>query len=187
MARMHSSMVPLGSPIPSFTLLDVVSQQSISQDDAIASNGLVVAFICAHCPYVLHLDQHMASAFNQRIDLGMGFIAISSNDVINYPQDHPDRLKEQAIHRGFQFPYLYDEDQTVAKAFGAVCTPDFFMYDGDGLLIYRGRYDSSNHKNEVRLDGQNLLSAIDAHLENQIIDANQLPSAGCSIKWKNNL
>ena len=187
MARMQSSMVPLGSPIPSFSLLDVVSNQVRNQDDVMASKGLVVAFICAHCPYVLHLDDHMTNAFNQRIKQGMGFVAISSNDVINYPQDHPDRLKEQALHRGFQFPYLYDEDQTAAKAFGAVCTPDFFMYNNDGLLIYRGRYDGSNHKNDEHLDGKDLLSAIDAHLDNQIIDANQLPSAGCSIKWKNNL
>ena len=135
----------------------------------------------------MHLDEHMASAFNQRIGRGMGFVAISSNDVVNYPQDHPNRLKEQALQRGFQFPYLYDEDQTVAKAFGAVCTPDFFMYNKDGILVYRGRYDGSNHKNDEDLDGQDLLNAIDAHLENKVIDVNQLPSAGCSIKWKNNL
>lgn len=187
MALMQSSMAPLGSSIPSFHLMDVVSKQLLSEDDLMATHGLVVAFICAHCPYVLHLDEHMASAFNQRIERGMGFVAISSNDVVNYPQDHPDRLKGQAINRGFQFPYLYDEDQKVAKAFGAVCTPDFFVYNGNGLLIYRGRYDGSNHKNDVHLNGEDLLSAIDTHLENKVIDANQLPSAGCSIKWKNNL
>ncbi|HAB90294.1 MAG TPA: thioredoxin family protein [Bacteroidetes bacterium] len=187
MALLQSSMAPLGSSIPSFRLMDVVSQQVLSKDDLMASHGLVVAFICAHCPYVLHLDEHMAKAFNQRIGSGMGFVVISSNDVVNYPQDHPDRLKEQALQRSFQFPYLYDEDQAVAQAFGAVCTPDFFMYDKDGLLVYRGRYDGSNHKNDEHLDGQDLLTAIDTHLENKVVDANQLPSAGCSIKWKNNL
>ena len=126
MALMQSSMAPLGSSIPSFRLIDVVSNQVRNQDDVMASKGLVVAFICAHCPYVLHLDDHMANAFNQRIKQGMGFVAISSNDVINYPQDHPDRLKEQAINRGFKFPYLYDEDQTVATGIRCRLYSDFF-------------------------------------------------------------
>lgn len=177
-------MLPLGTLAPTFSLPDTVSGRRISLEDVAAGNrGLLVMFICAHCPFVVHVQDELARIGRDYAPRGLGLAAISSNSVVSHPQDAPDRLRAQAKALGFRFPYFYDESQAVAKAYTAACTPDFFLFDGGNRLVYRGRLDASRPGNGVPVDGRDLRAAIDALLAGDAPPTEQLPSAGCNIKW----
>lgn len=177
-------MLPLGTKAPPFSLRDVVSGNDVTVDDAAAGkDGLLVMFICAHCPFVVHVQDELARIGNDYGSSGLGIVAISSNSVQTHPQDSPSGLRSMADRLGFRFPYLYDESQDVAKAYTAACTPDFFLFDGAGLLAYRGRLDASRPGNGVPVDGRDLRAAIDSVIGGRSVTGDQLPSAGCNIKW----
>ena len=184
MARTASTMLALGTHAPDFSLPDVVSGRNVSLDQIAASHGLLVMFLCAHCPFVQHVNGELARLGQHYASQGIGIVAISSNDAVAYPEDAPPGLRAQAAQHGFTFPYLYDESQEVARAYQAVCTPDFFLFDADKKLVYRGQLDSSRPSNGVPVDGRDLRAAIDRLLAGQPIAAEQKPSIGCSIKWK---
>ncbi|WP_258101545.1 thioredoxin family protein [Marinoscillum pacificum] len=184
MAKTLSSMLDLGTEAPDFELKDVVTGKSISFANARGAKGTLVMFICAHCPYVIHVQDEIVKIVAEYRDLGVDFIAISSNDAENYPGDSPEKLKEQAETVGFSFPYLYDEGQSVAKAYQAECTPDFFLFDENNQLVYRGRMDESTPGNDKPNDGKDLHAALDALIKGTAISEDQYPSMGCNIKWK---
>lgn len=179
-----STMLPLGTKAPNFELLDTVSDKHMSLSELKSDKGTVIMFICNHCPYVKHLQDKLMSAIKTYQAKGISFIAISSNDVINYPDDHPEKMKELALHHAFTFPYLYDETQTVAKNYHAACTPDFFIFDKNLICVYRGRFDDSSPRNNIPVTGKDLCQALDHLLEGKPIDEDQKPSIGCGIKWK---
>ena len=183
MARTPSTMRELGSPLPPFELPDTVSGRLASTRDW-SGQILVVAFICNHCPFVIHLKQELAAFGRYCQSQGVAMVAISSNDVATYPADSPDAMKADAAEFGYVFPYLYDETQTVARAFDAACTPDFFVFDRDGVLAYRGQFDSSRPGNGIAVTGEDLLAAVEALLAGRQPSAEQKPSIGCNIKWK---
>lgn len=177
-------MLPLGTAAPDFALLDTVSDTTVSLADVSdGKSGLLVMFICAHCPFVIHVQDELARLGNHYGSNGLGVVAISSNSVVTHPQDAPDKLKGMASQLGFSFPYLYDEFQDVAKAYTAACTPDFFLFDEDNRLAYRGRLDGSRPGNGVPVDGRDLRAAIDSVLDGKAVGGAQYPSAGCNIKW----
>ncbi|MEM9894764.1 MAG: thioredoxin family protein [Bacteroidota bacterium] len=184
MPALESEMVPLGTLAPDFSLPNVMTGEHYSLNDVKLDYGVVVMFICAHCPFVKNIEEEIAIVARQYTKQKIGFVAISSNDVNTYPDDAPDKLKEQAMTNDFDFPYLYDETQQVAKAYKAVCTPDFFLFDEALKLIYRGRFDSSTPGNNHPVSGDDLIMALERHLEDEPQIKNQLPSIGCSIKWK---
>ncbi|SNT00424.1 Peroxiredoxin [Ekhidna lutea] len=184
MAAVESNMMPLGTVAPDFSLPDVVSGQIKTLEDVRKEYGVVVMFICAHCPYVKNIEEEIAVIARQYGELKIGFVAISSNDAIAYPDDAPDKLRDQAEEFEFDFPYLYDETQEVAKAYQAACTPEFYLFDEDLKCIYRGRFDASTPGNPEPVTGDDLVNAIEAHLEDEPIFEDQKPSIGCSIKWK---
>lgn len=177
-------MLPLGTAAPDFSLPDTISGQSISLKDIAADNGLVVMFLCNHCPYVIHVNEEIVRVAADYQSKGIGFVGISSNDVVNYPADSPDKMTLHAQAVGYNFPYLYDETQEVAKAYDAACTPDFYVFDKEQKLVYRGRLDESRPHSGTPLSGRDLRAAIDAVLNGTSIPAKQYPSAGCNIKWK---
>ncbi len=177
-------MLPLGTPLPIFELPDVISGNKFSSTKFSGEQGILVMFICRHCPYVVHVQNELARLGNDYIENGLGLVGISSNDADNYPDDRPDELKAMAQGLGFTFPYCYDESQGVAKAFTAACTPDFFLFGKDQTLVYRGQFDDSRPGNGRPVTGKDLRAAIDAVLAGQPVLQDQLPSAGCNIKWK---
>ena len=185
MALTLSTMLPLGTPAPDFSLPDVVSGKTISLQSFQRKKGLLVMFICRHCPYVQHVKETLARIGRDYPSKGFGIAAISSNDALNYPDDAPPRLKEFAEELGFNFPLCYDETQKVAKAYHAVCTPDFFLFDEGFKLVYRGQLDDSRPGNGKPVTGRDLRKAMDCILEGKAVSADQRPSAGCNIKWKN--
>ena len=184
MAFTESTMLDLGTTAPDFSLPDTVSGQTLSLKDVKTDKGLVVMFLCNHCPYVIHVNNEVVRLSNEYMKKGIGFVGISSNDVENYPQDAPDKMKELAEQVGYRFPYLYDETQEVAKAYDAACTPDFYVFDKDLTLVYRGRLDDSKPGNDNPLTGKDLRQALDAVLEGKPVSDVQYPSGGCGIKWK---
>ncbi len=184
MARTPSNMLALGTTAPEFYLKDTQSQKDYSFVDLKGSKGTLVFFICNHCPFVHHVIEEIVRIANDYRVQGIGMIAISSNDVINYPQDAPELMTEFAFENKFEFPYLYDETQEVAKAYDAACTPDFYLFDKQDKLVYRGQLDDSRPGNGIPLSGSDLRSAIDGVLYNRIINPDQKPSIGCNIKWK---
>lgn len=186
MAQTPSAMIPLATAAPDFALPDTVSGRTIHRDDfpPDTHRGLLVMFICNHCPFVIHIRKELAAIGRDYANLGLGIVAISSNDVENYPDDAPDKMAREAADAGYTFPYLYDESQDVAKAFDAACTPDFFLFDGDRKLVYRGQLDDSRPGNDIPVTGRDLRAAIDAVLAGRPVSDNQLPSIGCNIKWK---
>ncbi len=184
MARTESAMLALGTHIPAFSLKDVRSNQAHTSDSLMGPQGLLVMFICCHCPFVKHVEQQLAQLAVDFRSSGIGFVAVSSNDAENYPDDSPASLAEQALKLGFIFPYLYDEKQTVAHDFDATCTPDFFLFDGQGLLVYRGQLDSSRPGNDIPVTGRDLRAALKALAAGEPVNAEQMPSLGCNIKWK---
>ena len=184
MARTPSNMLALGTKAPDFALPNTIDNKTYSFDNVSGTNGTVVMFICNHCPYVIHVMEGITALAKDYQNKGIGFIAISSNDVVNYPDDDPTLMKETAKKYGFSFPYLYDESQDVAKAYDAACTPDFYLFDAEKTLVYRGQMDSSRPKNELPVTGKDLRTALDAMLSGKTIDTLQKPSLGCNIKWK---
>lgn len=179
-----STMLPLGTPAPNFSLPDVVNGRTISRDQFVGMRGLLVMFLCAHCPYVKHVEEELAKLGHEYAVQGLGIVAISSNDAETYPDDAPERLRAQAQRLKFTFHYLYDETQQVARAYQAVCTPDFFLFDADLKLVYRGQLDSSRPKSGIPVDGRDLRAAIDAVMAGRPVEGEQRPSVGCGIKWK---
>jgi peroxiredoxin len=173
----------LGADAPYFALKDVVSGKTVSRDDFRGQKGLLVMFICTHCPYVKHIEKGLAAVGDDYAGK-LGIVAISSNDAVMYPDDSPEGLKQQAQRLGFRFPYLYDETQQVARAYKAACTPDFFLFDGDLKLAYRGQFDASRPGNGIAVTGQDLRAAMDAVIAGKPVTENQRPSIGCNIKWK---
>lgn len=183
MALKESNMLPLGTKAPNFHLRDTVSDNYYALDDLQSHVATVVMFICNHCPFVIHVNPELVQIAHDYRSKGVSFIAISSNDVENYPEDAPDKMSIVAKVLKFPFPYLYDKRQEVAKAYDAACTPDFYVFDGDQKLTYRGRLDASRPGNDIPLTGEDLRSALDATIAGQPIET-QYPSAGCNIKWK---
>lgn len=181
---MASSMLPLGTSAPAFQLRDVVTGQTYSLDSFTDKRALLVMFICRHCPYVVHVEQELAKIGRDYQKTDMGIIAISSNDAVGYPDDAPPKLKEMAQRLGFTFPFCHDESQEVAKAYRAACTPDFYLFDQDRHLAYRGQLDESRPGNNTPVTGRDLRAAIENVLTGKPVDSNQRPSIGCSIKWK---
>jgi thiol-disulfide isomerase/thioredoxin len=177
-------MLPLGTPVPAFQLVDSVSDRQVTEKDVDGSRALLVMFICNHCPFVKHVVGELGRLGEDYLSRGVGIVAINSNDVRLYPQDGPQRMKELAEREGWGFPFLLDDTQEVAKAFRAACTPDFFLFGGDGRLAYRGQLDDSRPGNGRPVTGSDLRAALDAVLEGRPIPEPQVPSVGCNIKWK---
>lgn len=178
-----STMLPLGTQAPHFRLPDPQGKQT-SSDDFRGAPALLVAFICNHCPYVKHIRSRFAAFAKEYQARGVAVVAISSNDVENFPEDSPEKMAEEIVQAGYTFPYLYDESQEVAKAYHAACTPDFFLFDRDHRLVYRGQFDDSRPKNGLPVTGSDLSAALDAVLAGRPVPGDQKPSVGCSIKWK---
>jgi thiol-disulfide isomerase/thioredoxin len=210
MSRTQSMMVELGTVAPAFELVDVVSGKAVGRDDVFAAtwedgwtagsageqcgasksgcHGLLVMFVCVHCPYVKHVEEELAR-IGRDYEGKIGIAAISSNDVVTHPEDSPEEMRAQAKRLGFRFPYLYDETQEVARAYDAACTPDFFLFDGEMKLVYRGQLDDSrprrgDHGNDIPVTGKDLRAAMDAVVRGVRPDTNQRTSIGCNIKWK---
>lgn len=177
-------MLPLGTVAPIFTLLDTVSGKQLSLSELRSDTATVIAFICNHCPYVQHIQKQLVSLANVYQQKGIRFIAISSNDVIDYPEDGPDLMTETAKKWEFNFPYFYDETQNIAKAYQAECTPDFYVFDKNLQCVYRGQFDTSSPGTSEPVTGAALSSALDAILADKRISPDQKPSIGCNIKWK---
>jgi len=184
MARTESNMLPLGTKAPDFTLLDSISLNQVSLQDIRGEKGTVVMFICNHCPYVKHVNEELVRVSNDYRVTGFGFVAISSNDVEKYPEDSPKEMWRTAQRLGYPFPYLYDETQEVAKAYDAACTPDFYLFDSELKLVYRGQLDNSRPGNSIPVNGRDLREALDNILNNSQQRDIQKPSMGCNIKWK---
>ena len=183
MARTESAMLPLGTEAPDFHLADVVTGRILSLADFKQEHGLLVMFICRHCPFVKHIEHAIAALGHDYAAGALGIVAISSNDAIAHPSDAPESLAEQAREKGFTFPYLYDQSQQVARAYDATCTPDFFLFDGNRKLVYRGQFDGSRPGNEVPVTGIDLRNAIRNLLAGEPVSEHQVPSLGCNIKW----
>jgi peroxiredoxin len=184
MAAVESTMLELGTPAPDFSLPDVISGTVITLETFAGRKAVLVMFLCPHCPYVKHIQARLAALLREYAGSPLGIVAISSNDVAQFPEDNPDGLRAQARELGFQFPYCYDESQAVAKAYRAACTPDFFLFDEGRKLVYRGQMDSSRPGNDVPVTGGDLRAALDAVLAGRPVNPNQRPSIGCNIKWK---
>lgn len=184
MALTASTMLPLGTNAPDFHLGDVVSGNTISLSTFAGKQALLVMFICRHCPFVKHIKDEMARLGKDYINRNVGIVGISANDANNYPDDAPEQLKAMAQELDLPFPICYDESQETAKAYTAACTPDFFLFDAQQQLVYRGQLDDSRPSNGKPVTGADLRAAIDALLANQSVNPQQQPSVGCNIKWK---
>ncbi|HTV63863.1 MAG TPA: thioredoxin family protein [Verrucomicrobiae bacterium] len=182
MAMTPSTMLALGTPAPDFKLPDTGGKM-VSLSD-FRGKPVLVMFICNHCPFVKHIRSGLAKLGHDYQSRGVGMAAICSNDVANYPDDSPERMKEEARAAGYVFPYLYDESQSVAKAYRAACTPDFYLFDTEHRLVYRGQFDDSRPGNALPVSGKDLRAALDAVLTGKEVSQNQKPSIGCNIKWK---
>lgn len=184
MVRTLSTMLDLGTKAPDFNLSDVVTGNPISLATFAEKKALLVMFICRHCPYVKHVQNEIVKLSKDYQNSNLGIVAISSNDAEVYPDDSPESLKEMANELGFDFPYCYDADQAVAKAYEAACTPDFYLFDENRELVYRGQLDDSRPKSDIPITGKDLRAAIEAALKGEDVDQNQRASLGCNIKWK---
>jgi peroxiredoxin len=184
MAAVPSKMIPLGTKAPDFSLPDTVSGKTLSLSKLKSQKATVIMFICNHCPYVKHVNHELVRLANDYIPKGVAFIAISSNDVAQYPEDAPDKMKEVAKRLGYPFPYLYDESQEVARAYDAACTPDIYIFDKDLKLAYRGQLDDSRPGSDAPVTGKDVRAALDNLLLGKSVSADQKPSIGCNIKWK---
>lgn len=185
MSATPSNMMPLGTIAPDFTLFDTISGEEKSLAGLKGDKGTLVMFICNHCPYVIHIKEQLIDIAHQYVQQGINTIAISANDIENYPQDAPDKMQAMMAEWGEPFAaYLYDATQEVAKAYFAACTPDIYLFDADMACVYRGRLDGSTPKNDVSLTGEDLRNALDALLAGNPVNQKQVPSIGCNIKWK---
>ncbi len=182
MVRTASTMLPLGTPAPDFSLTDT-DGNTVQLKDFADRKALLVVFMCNHCPYVKHVADQLKQLADDYIAKGVGVVAISSNDAQAYPDDSPEAMAKEKAERGYAFPYLYDGDQSVAQAYAAACTPDFFLFEGDVKLAYRGQLDSSRPKTDIPVTGEDLRAAIDAVLAGDAPSADQRPAIGCNIKW----
>ena len=182
MSLTASTMLALGTKAPAFSLPDT-DGRTVSSSDFADAKGLLVMFICNHCPFVQHVRQELARFARDYRDSGLGVVGVSSNDTVAFPDDSPERMKEELADAGYVFPYLFDESQSVAKAYQAACTPDFFLFDADMRLVYRGQFDASRPGNDVRVDGADLRAGVDAVLEGRSVAEEQTASSGCDIKW----
>lgn len=184
MVMTSSTMMPLGSCAPDFALPNTVDGATVSLGDFAGSNGLLVIFMCNHCPFVIHLRSALADFAKEYQAKGLSIVGISANDVGTHPQDGPEQMQQEHAAAGYCFPYLYDASQEVAKAFHAACTPDFFLFDRDRKLVYRGQFDDSRPKSGLPITGADLRSACDAVLSGDPVTSAQKPSIGCNIKWR---
>ncbi len=184
MARTPSKMIALGTQAPDFHLPDVTSGQIVSLESFATKSGLLVMFICRHCPYVKHVQSELARLGNDYQSRDIGIVAITSNDIEQQPDDSPESTRSMAQELGFTFPFCYDESQAIAKAYGATCTPDFFLFDRNRQLVYRGQLDDSRPSNGLPVTGRDLRAALDALLAGQPVSQEQRASLGCNIKWK---
>ena len=184
MSYTESTMLPLGTKAPAFHLADVKSGRIYSFDSLVSDKATLIMFICNHCPYVIHVLPEILKIAKEYEQHGVAIIAISSNDADRYPDDGPDKMKIKAIQMNFPFVYLYDQNQEVARLYDAACTPDFYLFDKEKVLVYRGRIDQAKPKNDQPLNGHDLRKAMDAVLAGKKVDEKQYPSAGCNIKWK---
>jgi peroxiredoxin len=184
MVKTASTMLPLGTKAPDFSLPNVTDGTTVSLSDFDKRPALLVMFICNHCPFVLHLRDELAKFATQYQEKGLAVIGISSNDAVAYPQDGPQKMADEAKQAGYTFPYLFDETQEVAKAYHAACTPDFFLFDRNRKLVYRGQFDDSRPQSGIPITGVDLRAACDAVLDGRKVPAEQKRSIGCNIKWK---
>ena len=184
MAKTNSYMLPLGTVAPNFILPDTISGEETLLSEVKGTKGTLIIFMCNHCPYVLHLLDKIVEISSEIREFGINTVAISSNDVENYPDDHPILMKKLAEDRDFRFPYLYDETQSVALSYEAACTPDFYLFDSDLKLVYRGKFDDARPKNEEPISGKDLLIAAKNLIAGLPQNNDQTPSLGCNIKWK---
>lgn len=183
MVMTPSTMLPLGTPAPDFNLVDT-SGRTVSLADSADAPGLLVMFICNHCPFVQHIREGLSRFAAEYMERGLAIVGINSNDVDNYPDDAPAKMATEVQRFDYRFPYLFDETQEVAKAYRAACTPDFFLFDRDRTLVYRGQFDDSRPGNDETVTGADLRAAADAVLGGRPAAAEQKPSIGCNIKWK---
>ena len=184
MARTESTMLPLGTKAPDFSLKNTVYQNIVSLSDIKSEKATVLMFICNHCPYVIHLHEGLKKLVQDYQKKGVSFVAISSNDTKQFPEDSPEKMSDLFAELGFTFPYLFDETQKIAKAYQAACTPDFFVFDKNLELAYRGQFDNSRPGNNIPVTGSDIRKAIDCILSKKPVSETQLPSMGCNIKWK---
>ncbi|MBN1301792.1 MAG: thioredoxin family protein [Melioribacteraceae bacterium] len=184
MANTPSNMIPLGTVAPDFRLFDTVSGTEKSLSEIQAESATVIMFLCNHCPFVKHITRGLVKIVEEYASEKISFAGISSNDVVNYPEDSPEKMRTTAEKVGYSFPYLYDETQEVAKAYDAACTPDFYVFDNNLKLVYRGQMDDSRPGNGVEVTGKDLRNALDCILNGEEINPDQKPSMGCNIKWK---
>lgn len=185
MALAFTEQVALGYPAKEFSLPEPLSGKTRSLKELASEKATVILFICNHCPYVKHVNKELVAIANHYLPKGVSFIAINSNDAVNYPDDSPEKMAETAKTLNYPFPYLYDETQEIAKAYHALCTPDISVFDKDLKCVYRGQIDGSRPGNEIPVTGNDLRKVLDALLNNLPVPEKQTPSAGCSIKWKN--
>tara|TARA_B100000809_G_scaffold266803_1_gene331755 strand:- start:7107 stop:7661 length:555 start_codon:yes stop_codon:yes gene_type:complete len=184
MSLTPSKMLPLGTKAPDFELINPISSKQIKLNDFKGKKGTVIMFICNHCPFVKYVNNELVAIANEYLNKGIGFIAINSNDVINYPEDSPLEMIKTTKENNYPFPYLFDESQEVAKAYDAACTPDFYLFDDQLKLVYRGQLDSSRPENNIPITGIDLRQGIDLVISNNFQQVSQKPSMGCNIKWK---
>ena len=184
MAETPSTMLPLGTVLPSFALTDAVSGRTLTSQDIRGTKGTLVMFLCNHCPFVQHVLPELKRLDDDYSGKGIAIVAINSNDLVAFPQDGPPHMKELAAQQGWSFPFLMDETQDVARAYGAACTPDFFLFDSENALAYRGRLDETRPKTDAKPHGRDLRAALDAVVAGRAPVGEQLPSVGCNIKWK---
>lgn len=184
MARTPTIQIPLGFQAPDFTLPDLVSHKNLSLQDVKGDKITVIFFSCNHCPYVLHIMEKLVEIADSYAEKGVNFVAINSNDIENYPDDAPDKMTLFAKEYGFNFPYLFDQSQQVAKDYQAACTPDFNVFDANMTCVYRGQFDASRPGNDALVTGQDLIQTLEDILAGKQISAQQIPSVGCNIKWK---
>ncbi|TRX56013.1 thioredoxin family protein [Fulvivirga sp. M361] len=184
MALTPSTMIPLGTEAPFFKLPDTITDRMYDLNDFQSDVATIIMFVCNHCPYVKHVQPELVKLAEDYIPEGVKLVAISSNDVENYPEDSPELMREEAKKWGYPFPYLYDETQVVARSFDAACTPDFYIFDKDLKLVYRGQLDDSRPGNGKPLTGKSIREALNDLLKGNPISENQVPSQGCNIKWR---
>ncbi len=183
MAQTPSTMLEIGTPAPAFSLPEAGGERTVDLQD-FTGQPLLVVFSCNHCPYVLHILESFTEFANSAARQGLGVVMISANDVAGYPDDSPEKMAALAARMGFEFPYLYDESQAVAIAYRAACTPDFFLFDAEHRLVYRGQYDGARPGNSVPVTGADMRAAVDALMAGNEISPEQVPSVGCNIKWR---
>lgn len=184
MARTPTKKIPLGFEPPYFELPEPLTGKTVSLNDIRGEKGTLVMFICNHCPFVIHVLHELINIGNDYKEKGIGIVAINANDVENYPDDHPDKMKTLVLEKNIPFPYLFDESQEVARAYDAACTPDFNLFDANNKCVYRGQLDGARPGNDIPVTGQDLRMALDQVLRGDKVPEDQMPSIGCNIKWK---